>query len=71
MDAHQNQNGTGPVEPVQPEPQYVIQALHEENKLLYDNKLYLLSIIKQMQAEFRDAQAMWELERESLLKRTE
>lgn len=58
----------------QPEPQFVAQALRDEltnaNKRLADsaeNRIYLLACLHQLQAEFRDAQAMWALERESLV----
>jgi hypothetical protein len=58
-------------EPVQPDLQFVIQALHEENAALNQNKLYLLAILKQAQSEFRDAQEMWQLEKASLTKTEE
>lgn len=54
-------------EPVQPDQQFVIQALMDENRALNENKLYLLAILKQMQSEFRDAQILWESERQSLI----
>ena len=40
----------------------------EENRALNENKLYLLSILKQMQAEFHAARQLWEAERDSLTK---
>jgi hypothetical protein len=52
--------------PPQPDPRYIIAALQEENETLNQNKLYLIAVLRQLQQEFRDAQAMWELERESL-----
>lgn len=64
-------NGAVPAQPVQPDPQYIIAALVEENRALCDNKLYLLAILKQIQGEYAEAQAMWELERESLTKARE
>ena len=51
----------------QPEAAFVIAAQQQEIMALNDNKIYLLAILGQLQAEFRDAQAMWELERASLL----
>lgn len=55
----------------QPDTQFVIQALVEENRSLNDNKLYLLAILKQIQTEFTQAQEQWELEKASLLARSE
>jgi hypothetical protein len=51
----------------QPSNEFVIAALHEENRSLYDNKLYLLALIKQIQAEFRQARELWATERASLV----
>lgn len=58
-------------EQIQPDLQYVVAALVEENRVLNDNKLYLLSVMKQIQAEFHDAREMWDLERASLKTKTE
>ena len=52
---------------VQPDQEYVIAALMEDNNALQQNKLYLIAVIKQMQAEFAFEREMWGLEKESLL----
>jgi len=48
------------------DPQHVIKVLLDENKQINENRLYLLALISQIQAEFADAQETWNLERESL-----
>jgi hypothetical protein len=70
-----NGNGRGqqaavqtPAAPAQPDQQYVIATLMEENQQLNANKLYLLAMLKQMQAEYREAEQLWALEKASLTK---
>lgn len=60
-----------PTGPVQPDIQFYIEVLQEELKSKEDNRLYLLSVIKQMQSEWANREAEWALERESLSKRIE
>jgi fructose-1,6-bisphosphatase len=52
----------------QPDSRYIIETLIDENKALNDNRLYLMSLLKQVAAEFNEAKELWELERESLKK---
>lgn len=51
----------------QPDPQFVIAALTEELRAAHDNRLYLLSLLKHVQAEQSSAAVQWEAEKESLL----
>lgn len=53
----------------QPDPEYIIGALKDELSAANDNRVYLISVLKQAQAEFAEAQDVWAAERESLLKR--
>jgi hypothetical protein len=55
--------------PPQPEAEYIIAALQEELQTANQNRLYLLSLLKQMVAEHQADRSLWEVERESLLKR--
>lgn len=52
----------------QPDAQFVIATLQEEIAAANANRVYLISCLKQLQAEFREAQALWGLERDSLKK---
>ena len=64
-------NGNGPAQPVQPDPAYVIAALTEENQAANANRIYLMSLLRQMQAEFTESVAAWEADRASLKARIE
>lgn len=50
----------------QPDSQYVIAALQDELQALNSNRYFLLATIRQLQAMHADAEAVWQLERESL-----
>jgi len=50
------------------DPQFVIQTLFEENRALNENRLYLMALLKQLQAEFLAAKELWDLEKQSLKK---
>lgn len=64
-----------PVVPPQPDQQFVITAyqeevgrLQEELTKLSANRVYIIAMLHQARAEFAQAQEMWQMERESLLK---
>lgn len=50
----------------QPDQVYVVAALMEENAALNQHKLYLTALLRQLQAEYAEARAVWEIERGSL-----
>lgn len=58
----------GGEQPVQPDPQHIVAALQEELDRVNANRVYLLAVLRQMRQEFREAQEMWSIERESLVK---
>jgi hypothetical protein len=65
-----------PAQPFQPRVEFQLKAVQEELNGAINNKLYLVATIKDIEqqynalnGQFREAQEMWELERQSLLKR--
>lgn len=58
---------SAPQGPPQPDSQFVIATLQEELAAANQNRVYLISLLKQIQQEYRDAQALWQLERDSLI----
>lgn len=63
-------------QPFQPRIEFQLIAVQEELAVATNNKLYLLAVIKDIEArhnglinEFHEAQEMWGLERQSLLAR--
>lgn len=58
-------------QPFKVEHEHIITALREELVASQDNRLFLLATLKQIQAEYRDALALWQAEKQSLLARIE
>lgn len=52
----------------QPDPTFVLETLQQELNAANANRIYLMACLRQMQQEFHDAQEMWVIERESLMK---
>lgn len=51
-----------------PDKDFIIEALMEELQQANNNRIFLVATVKQLQAEFAQAQKVWGAERESILK---